>query len=363
MASNLTARYLLNGCGYAATHWLSLNHQSNQIPQWIQEKLNSKNHEFEQEYIATLIQYHNSKSCRQPIYTDTKAIVKLIQSLEVHGQHKVILQGLLQEIYKQNVAVIKQSWVLPFSTTAITAGAKTGRDIAKGSSITSLPKKYWGAILKPESGFSYVVFDYVNQEPAIIAAKSGAKEIQDMYLKGDLYDTLNQRVTEGQLERKQFKSLFIKHLYGQRADAIAEGLKLNKAKVQGWIARLKTIIKLLNKFLDMQLYQAKKAGEVRSKDWRMLVGKGCTDLSLRNWPVQACGADIMRRACLALEEANIPVILTNHDAFLVKIKTKHIDQQSAFTTKILGDVSAEVLNGFRLKVQTELIINQFNENE
>lgn len=357
MDSNLTARYLLNGCGYVATHWLSLNHHRNQIPQWIQEKLNNQNYELEQEHIATLIQYHDSKLCRQPIYIDSKAIVMLIHSLEVHESHKVILQGLLKELIKQNVETIKQNLVQPFSTVAITAGTKTGRDIAKGYSITSLPKKYWGAILKPPLGFSYVLFDYVTQEPAIVAAKSGAKDLQEMYIQGDLYDALNQKVTKGHLERKQFKSLFIKHLYGQRADAIAKGLQLNKAEVQCWISRLKTIIQLLNKFLDMQLYQAKKAGEVRSKDWRMSVGKDCTDLSLRNWPIQACGADIMRRTCLALEKAGLPVLLTNHDAFLIQIRTTDIDQQSTLAFKILSDISAEVLNGFRLKVKTELTIN------
>lgn len=360
--NNLVTRYSLSGCSFSAEHWLKFNHQNNNIPLWVQEKL--KDRDFQLELVATLVRYQKSLLHRKPIFINAKAIDILLEQAEVSEQHQSILKSLLKAVVEQNTALYEHSPVLPFSASIITAGAKTGRDTTKGASIQGLPKKYWGAILKPPLGFSYVLFDYVTQEPAIVAAKSGAKDIQDMYIKGDLYDALNQKVTEGHLERKQFKSLFIKHMYGQRADAIAEDLQLHKARVQVWVAKLKSIIKLLNSYLDMQLYQAKKAGEVRSKDWRMSVGKDCTDLSLRNWPVQACGADIMRRGCLALEEAGFPVVLTNHDAFLVKIKTTEISQQSALAIRILIDVSAEVLDGFRLKVKAELTINnQIEENE
>jgi hypothetical protein len=362
MSNNLLTRYSLSGCSFSAEHWLKFNHQNNNIPKWVQEKL--KDQDYQLEHLATLVRYQKSLLHRKPIFINTKAIDILLEQAEVSEQHQSILKSLLKAVIEQKSTLYEHSPVLPFSTTVITAGAKTGRDTTKGASIQGLPKKYWEAILKPPLGFSYVLFDYVTQEPAIVAAKSGAKDIQNMYIKGDLYDALNQKVTEGHLERKQFKSLFIKHLYGQRADAIAEGLQLHKAQVQVWIARLKTIIQLLNKFLDMQLYQAKKAGEVRSKDWRMLIGKDCTDLSIRNWPVQACGADIMRRACLALEKAGLPVLLTNHDSFLIQIKTTDIDQQSALAYRILSDISAEVLDGFKLKVKTELVINnQIEENE
>ena len=362
MPNNLVTRYSLSGRSFSAEHWLKFNHQNNNIPKWVQEKL--KDRDFQLEHVATLIRYQKSLLHRKPIFINTKAIEILLQQAEVSEQHQSILKNILRSVVEQNSTLYEHSPVLPFSTTVITAGAKTGRDTTKGASIQGLPKKYWEAILKPPLSFSYILFDYVTQEPAIVAAKSGAKDIQEMYLQGDLYDALNLEVTDGHLERKQFKSLFIKHLYGQRADAIAEDLQHNRAEVQCWIAKLKTIIQLLNKFLDMQLYQAKKAGEVRSKDWRMSVSKDCTDLPVRNWPIQACGADIMRRACLALEKANLPVLLTNHDSFLIQIKTTDIDQQSALAYRILSDISAEVLDGFKLKVKTELVINnRIEENE
>lgn len=360
MSNNLVARYLLSGHGFSAAHWLKFHNQNNRIPDFIMEQIQCVACSVTKKQVKTLVCYHKSVGNREHIYLNLigiKAFLVKAGHGELPENHRKILERILQEAIDQNLGLSNGSPVLPFKTTVITAGAKTGRDTTKGASINGLPKVLWNYTFAPPTGFSYVLFDFESNEPAIIAAMSGAKDIQRIYQQGDLYDALNQKITEGRLERGQFKLLFIKHIYGQSAFAIAKGMELNKETAFGWIAKLKPVTKILRKFLDDQLVQAKKTGEIKSKDWRMTLNAACTDFSLRNWPIQACGADIMRRACLALEAAGLPVLLTNHDAFLVKIETKNIDQQCTLATKILGDASAEVLDGFRLKVKTDLIVN------
>ncbi|MEF1191759.1 hypothetical protein QTO04_21155, partial [Vibrio parahaemolyticus] len=68
------------------------------------------------------------------------------------------------------------------------------------------------------------------------------------------------------------------------------------------------------------------------------------------------GADIMRRACLRLDDANIPLLLTNHDSFLVRLEQAQFQNQLDAATQALTDAAADVLNGFRLKVAVEMML-------
>ena len=57
----------------------------------------------------------------------------------------------------------------------------------------------------------------------------------------------------------------------------------------------------------------------------------------------------MRRACLRLDDANIPLLLTNHDSFLVRLEQAQFQNQLDAATQSLTDAAADVLDGFRLK--------------
>ena len=77
---------------------------------------------------------------------------------------------------------------------------------------------------------------------------------------------------------------------------------------------------------------------------------------LRNWLVQASGADISRRACVELYKREIPLLLTVYDAFLVKIELSKYEEQIKQVEDALSVASSQVLDGFSLKTNIELII-------
>ena len=231
---------------------------------------------------------------------------------------------------------------------------KTGRDTASGQALNFIPKHYWQGLLSPPEGYCYVLLDYSQQEPMIAAFKANCSKLLEKYEKGDIYEYLINKVTNGKLKRVMFKRLMLMRLYGASTKRIAKELYKSESEVKQWLISLKQAIDPVDYYLDGEVFKAKRKGELNSLDWRMIITEETKDLTMRNWPIQAAGADIMRRACFNLDKVNIPVLLTNHDSFLVQLEKDNLDHQLQLANQALTDASAEVLDGFQLKVKVEM---------
>jgi DNA polymerase-1 len=66
--------------------------------------------------------------------------------------------------------------------------------------------------------------------------------------------------------------------------------------------------------------------------------------SLRNWPLQANGADIMRIACILATRHGIKLLASVHDALLIEAPTERIEADVALTREIMRRASRIVLN-------------------
>ena len=83
--------------------------------------------------------------------------------------------------------------------------------------------------------------------------------------------------------------------------------------------------------------------------WRVSVGPEANPGFLRNFPVQANGAEMLRLACCLVTEAGISVCSTLHDALLIEAPLKVLDASIAKTEQAMGEASEIVLDGFRLR--------------
>ncbi|CAH7196723.1 DNA polymerase I [Vibrio crassostreae] len=233
-------------------------------------------------------------------------------------------------------------------------GTKTGRDTTSGSALNLIPKHHWQGLLSPQQGYCYVLLDYDQQEPMIAAQKAKCMKLLNLYEQGDIYELLIETVTDNALTRTELKTLIVMQLYGASIKRIAHELSQPQSNVMNWLMVLKKALSPIDYYLDGEALKAKRQGEVRSLDWRMGITQEINTLTIRNWPIQATGADIMRRACFNLDKAKLPVLLTNHDSFLVRLETDKYDYQLRQAKKALTDASAEVLDGFKLNVQVEM---------
>jgi len=79
-------------------------------------------------------------------------------------------------------------------------------------------------------------------------------------------------------------------------------------------------------------------------------------LTVRNFPIQATGAEILRVSCILLNENNIKLIAPIHDAVMIECDEETADEEILKAQKIMSDASEIVLGaGNRLRTEAEVI--------
>ena len=76
---------------------------------------------------------------------------------------------------------------------------------------------------------------------------------------------------------------------------------------------------------------------------------------LRNFPMQANGAEMLRLACCLVVEAGIKVCAPVHDAILIEAPLDELDEAVLKTQALMSEASAIVLDGFRLRSDAEVV--------
>lgn len=76
--------------------------------------------------------------------------------------------------------------------------------------------------------------------------------------------------------------------------------------------------------------------------------------SLRNFPVQANGAEMLRLACCLTTERGVRICAPVHDAVLIEAPLHEIDQAVALTQAAMAEASAAVLDGFQLRSEAKV---------
>ncbi|HKF94009.1 MAG TPA: hypothetical protein VKB96_05280, partial [Gammaproteobacteria bacterium] len=88
--------------------------------------------------------------------------------------------------------------------------------------------------------------------------------------------------------------------------------------------------------------------------WAVHTGTNPNPRFLRNFLMQANGAEMLRLACCMLVEVGIKVCAPVHDAVLIEAPLESLDEIIKQAQQILSDASAIVLSGFRLRSGVEV---------
>jgi DNA polymerase I len=89
--------------------------------------------------------------------------------------------------------------------------------------------------------------------------------------------------------------------------------------------------------------------------WRLRISANTNDRSLRNFPMQANGAEMLRLACCLTTEQGIEVCAPIHDAILICAPSDLLEEHVMRTQKIMAEASRIVLNGFELGSDVKLV--------
>jgi DNA polymerase I-like protein with 3'-5' exonuclease and polymerase domains len=136
------------------------------------------------------------------------------------------------------------------------------------------------------------------------------------------------------------------------------------AKINQPVARARQLLSLHKqtyrtfwKWSDSAVDEALLNGRLWSVfDWQILVTQNINARSLRNFPMQANGAEMLRVACILMVDAGIRVCAPVHDALLIEAPVDQLDRTVAKAQAIMRRASSIVLNGFELGSDAKLIV-------
>jgi len=248
--------------------------------------------------------------------------------------------------------------------------SKTARNQPSNAKFMfGLPKAF-RSLIRPAPGRALASLDWSGQEFAIAAVLSGDKNMQADYAfgdpDGDPYVAFGQRAgllpkgatkkTHDKL-RSQIKTCCgLGALYGAGARTLGLQLGIKTAAAKSLLDLHHRIYKRFWAWSDYMQDLAMIRGYIRtSLGWQMHVRSDCNPRTIRNFPMQACGSDIMRLACCLATEAGIMVCAPVHDALVIEGAIEEIDETVRQAQTIMQRAGEVVLRGFTLRTDAVVI--------
>ena len=90
--------------------------------------------------------------------------------------------------------------------------------------------------------------------------------------------------------------------------------------------------------------------------WHVHIGERSNPRSLRNFPMQANGAEMLRLACCLATERGIEVCAPVHDAVLICAPLDRIEENIAGMRNAMAEASRAVLGGFELGTDAAMVL-------
>ncbi len=242
--------------------------------------------------------------------------------------------------------------------------ARTGRNQPSNTRLIFGPAVWLRSLIQPEPGFSIAYVDWEQQEFGIAAALSGDPAMTGAYQSGDPYLTFGKQInlipehgtkaTHGPA-RDLAKATILGTQYGMEADSLARRIQKSPAFARQLLAFHREVYRRFWEWSDASINFAMLHGYLCTVfGWRIRTGGDVNPRSLRNFPMQANGAEMLRLACCLATEAGIRVCAPVHDAILIEAPTNQIEKAMADTQDLMAKASRVVLAGFELRTEAKV---------
>jgi hypothetical protein len=257
--------------------------------------------------------------------------------------------------------------------------AKTSRTQPKASLWIFSPAVWLRGLIKPEPGMAVAYIDYSSMEFLIAASLSDGhtgpvNTMLDMYRSGDPYLAFAVRVgaipreittamikkpekyatdnlTVGQLEfygavRDKYKTMLLAVQYGMSTETLAGRLGVSTFEAHEMLTQHREQFSQYWAWSNDWVQYALQTGSMRTAfGWACQTGiTEFNDRSIRNWLIQATGAEILRIACILAARHGIKVLAPVHDAVLIEAPIERIEADVAVMQEIMRRASRIVLN-------------------
>jgi hypothetical protein len=241
--------------------------------------------------------------------------------------------------------------VMPF-------GTKTGRNTPSNSRFIFGPAVWLRGLIKPGPGRAIAYIDYSSQEVWIAAALSGDRDLFAVLYDRDIYLDLAVRAgiapagaTKATHEpvRNMCKTAMLGTRYGMQSVSLAQQTGLHEIEARNLLRTLEAAYPVYAEWAERETDLAQLRGwQSTVFGWLRHVGAEASPPSLRNYPMQAGGAEMTRLACCLATEAGVMVCCPVHDALLIEAAEDEIDGAVDTTRKAMAMASRVVLDGIEV---------------
>ena len=243
--------------------------------------------------------------------------------------------------------------------------SRTGRNQPSNSRFIFGPSAWLRGLIKPNKDRAIAYIDYEQQEFGLAAALSGDETMKEAYNSGDPYLTFAKQAgavpddatkQSHKSERDQFKVCALAVQYGMGANSLAKKLGESKHRGKELLRLHKETYPRYWAWSDAVEAVAILEGKLTSVfGWEVRAGGDANPRSLRNFPIQSNGAEMLRLACCLATESGITVCAPVHDALLIEGASDEIEDLVARTQSIMTEASLLVTPGFPLRTDSEVV--------
>jgi hypothetical protein len=244
--------------------------------------------------------------------------------------------------------------------------SRTGRNQPSSSRFVFGPATWLRGLIKPPPGHGVAYIDWQQQEFGIAAALSGDQRMLEAYRSGDPYlafakqaKAVPQDATKSSHKeaRELFKACVLAVQYGMGADALAQRIGRSPFQARELLRLHREAYFTFWQWSDRAVDHAMLGNPLATAfGWQVRVsGDDANARSLRNFPMQANGAEMLRLACCLGTERGIEICAPVHDAVLICAPLDRLGHDVATMQDAMREASREVLGGFELGTDAAIV--------
>ncbi|HXB81201.1 MAG TPA: DNA polymerase [Bradyrhizobium sp.] len=242
--------------------------------------------------------------------------------------------------------------------------SRSGRNQPSNAKSIFGPSVWLRGLIKPPPDCAVAYIDWSQQEFGIAGALSGDTAMQEAYRSGDPYLTFakqaravpdNATKASHPGPRELFKQCVLATQYGMEAESLAARIGQPPIVARDLLRMHRETYSRFWAWSDAALDHAMLRGSLYTVfGWHVHVGQISNPRSLRNFPMQANGAEMLRLACCLAVERGVEICAPVHDAVLICAPEQGLGADVETMRAAMAEASRIVLGGFELGTDVEI---------
>jgi DNA polymerase I-like protein with 3'-5' exonuclease and polymerase domains len=206
-------------------------------------------------------------------------------------------------------------------------------------------------LIAPHAGRALIPRDYDQQEVRIIAVKADDSELLAACAEPDVYMAIAKQLgfPDDLRYRPLFKVVVLGLLYGLEAPSLAFRTDMGLSEATEILARMRARFWRTEEYCaDVRDYADFYGNLTTDWGWTVQCPPNTNYRTLRNWPIQSAGSEIMHAFCILAERRGLEVVAPVHDAFMVECDVADARDVARDLDRAMRDASALVLGGYEI---------------